>query len=89
MKVRENPQWQSSDSLDDLIRFALREEVSTAKSLPCVWRQIKKQVWRLKRERQVGWARQGVYCAESTLPLSVRADVFYFLLANSDLRMIR
>ena len=89
MKVRENPQWQSSDSLDDLIRFALQEKVSAVKSLPCVWRQIKKQVFQLERERQVGWARQDVYCAESTLPLSVRADVFYFLLANSDLRMVR
>jgi len=78
----ENLRERYSESLDTWIRSALEEEVSPLE-LPCAWRQIKKRVWQLRRERQPRWVRQDVYCVESLLSFSVRADMSYFLMTNS------
>ena len=88
MMSPENLRERYSDPLDIWIRSALQGEVSQLE-LPCAWKQIKKRVWRLRRERQPGWAHQDVYCVESLLPFSVRADMSYFLMTNSVFLAVR
>ena len=88
MMSPENIRERYSDPLDTFIRSALQEEVSSMK-LPCAWKQIKKRVWQLKRERQVMQACLSIHCAESTQTFSNRADILYFLISNSAFRIIR
>ncbi len=88
MMSRKKLREPSLEPLDTLIRSALQDEVSSLE-LPCAWRQIKKRVWRLEREKQTRYVRQGVYYTESMLPLSVRADMSYFFITNTALQQIR
>ena len=81
-------QERNSNQLDTLIRSALQDDVSLMK-LPCAWKQIKKRVWQLKREREVMQACLSIHCAESTQTFSIRADILYFLISNSVFGIIR
>ncbi len=87
MRSHKNLPELSLDSLDVLIRSALQEDVSPFK-VPCAWRQIKKRVWRLEREKQTG-IYQGVNYAEAIFLHSSGIDMSYFLITNSILQTIR
>ena len=89
MKLHKSSPTLSPDPIDGLIRSALQEEISSVLKLPCVWRDIKKQVWRLEREKRGRWAYLDNNYVENVLPLWARVDVSYFLMAKSALQHIK
>ncbi|RLD11930.1 MAG: hypothetical protein DRI56_00285 [Chloroflexota bacterium] len=88
MKSYRELQERFSDPLGNLIRFALQEEISTAKP-PCVWKKVRDKIRNPRQAYWSKWERQETIFAGSTLSLSIKSDMLYFLIADSILQIIR
>jgi hypothetical protein len=84
MTLHREFQTDSSETVDILIRIALRESVAGAEPPPRVWGRIKERMWRLALARQ--FRDEAILIHQPILPPLVRASMLY-LFADHTLRI--
>ena len=81
MTLHREFQRDSSETVDVLIRIALRESVAGVEPSPHVWERIRERVRRLATARQS--REQIVFNQQPMLPSLVRASMLYLFAGNT------
>ncbi len=81
MTLHREFQSDSSETVDVLIRIALRESVAGAKPPPRVWGRIKERMWRLATSMQS--RDEIIFDHQPVLPSLVRASMLHLFVGHT------
>ena len=80
MTLHREFQTESPETVDVLIRMALRESVAGAEPSPCVWRRIRERMCRLALARQ---SRDEIIFPQPVMSSLVRVSMLYIFADNT------